>query len=516
MHVVSKSCLARLTEYSAKKLNKGQDLMFEASLTNSGQTVRAYVMCDTIGAWVSSSCLRLLLIKLAGTMRSAVLQPDIPPHVFPSHKATESNKAQLGKPASNRTSSKIKSGSKRKASETDEFGDAELNDADLALAENGGFENIDDFDDGTGPKVRMPKKKQRMSSTHDEETTAHEPRQLVNGKWACNHNCKDKSSCKHLCCREGLDKKPKPSKARTSKKEAENLADPKQTHLSLSVSKGAKTPSATQPVKDQQSCPTHDRNPPRGPEIYSLNTLHNNAKSNAQPVPLLRGTSSGARSPNAPIILPRPGQSRTKITEAARRAAQNVYSDDFGDIDDMSSLFEEPTADRPSIHSNLTLETESDHFGTDIGDMLDGLSPANKDDVYPCAATTARDNHKNGSSVYGVEEDMLLPLEQALDNTRRSDPSNTQLSAGRSAGPFVEVSHDSALFDLGCRREDRGSTSTIANDSVGYADATPVVHESSHGNAPTGGVSDERPTSSDSATKVFMEELGTDLFNYTG
>jgi hypothetical protein len=362
----------------------------------------------------------------------------------------------------------------------------------------------------------MPKKKQRMSSTHDEETTAHEPRQLVNGKWACNHNCKDKSSCKHLCCREGLDKKPKPSKARTNKKETENLADPKQTQLSLSVSKGAKTPSATQPVKDQRPFPAPDRNPPRDPGIHSLNTLHNNAKSNTQSVPLLGGTSSGVRNSDPPIVLPRPGQSRSKTTEAARRAAQNVYSEDFGDIDDVSSLLEESTADHPSIDLNPPLETESDHFGTDIGNMLDGFSLANNDEIHPRAAITAQDHHKSGSSLYGVDEDMLLPLEQALDNTHQSCPSNTQLGTGRSAGPVVEVSDDSALFDLGCRREDRGSTSTIANDSVSYVEATFVVHESSHGNATTGGVSDERPTSSDSATKVFMEELGADLFNYTG
>jgi hypothetical protein len=40
---------AQLTILSAKKLNRGQEVMFEAKLTSSTQTVRAYVMCDTIG-----------------------------------------------------------------------------------------------------------------------------------------------------------------------------------------------------------------------------------------------------------------------------------------------------------------------------------------------------------------------------------------------------------------------------------------------------------------------------------
>jgi len=39
----------QLTCSSAKKLNRGQEVMFEAKLTSTSQTVRAYVMCDTIG-----------------------------------------------------------------------------------------------------------------------------------------------------------------------------------------------------------------------------------------------------------------------------------------------------------------------------------------------------------------------------------------------------------------------------------------------------------------------------------
>ncbi|KAL5532870.1 HFM1 [Sanghuangporus sanghuang] len=35
-----------------------------------------------------------------------------------------------------------------------------------------------------------------------------EPKTLPNGNYACNHNCKDKSACRHLCCREGLAKPP--------------------------------------------------------------------------------------------------------------------------------------------------------------------------------------------------------------------------------------------------------------------------------------------------------------------
>ena len=35
------------------------------------------------------------------------------------------------------------------------------------------------------------------------------PQRLINGKWACSHSCKQKLSCKHTCCKEGLDHVPK-------------------------------------------------------------------------------------------------------------------------------------------------------------------------------------------------------------------------------------------------------------------------------------------------------------------
>ncbi|KAI0372960.1 P-loop containing nucleoside triphosphate hydrolase protein [Pilatotrama ljubarskyi] len=40
------------------------------------------------------------------------------------------------------------------------------------------------------------------------------PKQLPNGKYQCNHTCKDKAACRHLCCREGLPKPPPMTKRR--------------------------------------------------------------------------------------------------------------------------------------------------------------------------------------------------------------------------------------------------------------------------------------------------------------
>ena len=81
--------------------------------------------------------------------------------------------------------------------------------------ENDGFANIDDLDE---TEVRILSVSEGI------------PEKLANGRWACKHTCKDKTSyvkprvlqmcksekdvsCKHLCCRDGLERMPKPSKS---------------------------------------------------------------------------------------------------------------------------------------------------------------------------------------------------------------------------------------------------------------------------------------------------------------
>ncbi|KAL4958480.1 Sec63 Brl domain-containing protein [Aspergillus filifer] len=63
-----------------------------------------------------------------------------------------------------------------------------------------------------------------------------EPEKLENGRWACNHKCKDKTSCKHLCCREGLTNPPKPPRKKLDEAHFERT-ESKQLKLSASITK---------------------------------------------------------------------------------------------------------------------------------------------------------------------------------------------------------------------------------------------------------------------------------------
>ncbi|EMC98517.1 hypothetical protein BAUCODRAFT_67333, partial [Baudoinia panamericana UAMH 10762] len=175
---------------SAKKLDKGQDLIFTVNLTSANQSIRAYVMCD----------------EIAGTARQALLKPEIPASAFPPPKTAEEMNKQRSQVI------RAENSSKRRASRgttdiSDEFGDADIDDADLTLAEGTGFVDIDDLH-LSGDNEGAQRKKQK--TFHDADAPPeHQALRLPNGNWACNHACKDKTSCKHFCCREGVDKKPK-------------------------------------------------------------------------------------------------------------------------------------------------------------------------------------------------------------------------------------------------------------------------------------------------------------------
>ncbi|KAG8728996.1 Sec63, partial [Ceratobasidium sp. 428] len=69
-----------------------------------------------------------------------------------------------------------------------------------------------------GKDSKVPPKK--SSDTKGEKPASAKPR-LPNGNYACQHKCKDKTSCRHICCREGLPKPPPSPKPPKPKKPAE-------------------------------------------------------------------------------------------------------------------------------------------------------------------------------------------------------------------------------------------------------------------------------------------------------
>ncbi|ETW86191.1 hypothetical protein HETIRDRAFT_235038, partial [Heterobasidion irregulare TC 32-1] len=57
-------------------------------------------------------------------------------------------------------------------------------------------------------KDTMSKDNRTKPQALHQQAKQNSPNKLSNGKYMCNHSCKDKTSCRHMCCREGLDKPP--------------------------------------------------------------------------------------------------------------------------------------------------------------------------------------------------------------------------------------------------------------------------------------------------------------------
>ncbi|KAK6441428.1 ATP-dependent DNA helicase MER3 [Oleoguttula sp. CCFEE 5521] len=510
--------LVHFARISAKKLNKGQEVLFAANLTSPNQHIRAYVSCD----------------GLAGTSRQADLRPEIPSHAFPPPKTAEEMNAQRAFVTHAPNIAKRRAEAPRRQSDNrdiDEFGDAGLEDADFVLAEVVDYANIDDYDDTVVPSksAKGPAKSQRKTSNVASAAREWAPQQLENGKWACGHACKDKTACKHLCCREGLDKKPKPPKAKVSKQQPGSESDTGQRPLDLTVSKTT--------AKASLSCKKV-----KGPEVEKLNRLAESVKTQTRAVPLL-GT--GKSAPASKSTKPMSGQSRLSFTKAAREVNKEGVSSDYGGTDDLPS---------PSRFVNAALgvpdpATQVPELPDDEDDeMLDfgwgtGTPPGRTEDL-------PSDNI--GADLYpGVEGDDFVfdadwavgePPELHMPPAMQPPARYTEFRSAINQ-PFQEASSDSAARDLGVRpaagekrdlpledtltvqefkkaRLDLSSaTACLITDGAPLEEGPFVLTEDSSdlmAGTPDIDHQQNHPAGSDDLLKWFEENIGMENFNYIG
>ncbi len=165
-----------------------------------------------------------------------MLKLDIPSSVFPPQRpnAEEDAKTQGQRPSKsnkpNMNTSKRRTSSRTSAHDAydtgaQEFADDDIDDSDLLQLANGdaGFTNIDDIGEADLSSPYSTSTQKRLRETKFAAVEELQPTRLENGKWACNHTCKNKRTCKHLCCREGLDRPPRPSVKKAAAKEQAEL-----------------------------------------------------------------------------------------------------------------------------------------------------------------------------------------------------------------------------------------------------------------------------------------------------
>jgi ATP-dependent DNA helicase HFM1/MER3 len=220
---ISNGTLAHIWRGPIKKLEKGFDVTFTGELWGVEDTVICQLACE----------------ELVGTVQTVVIEPDIPACAFPPPKPVSA--AEVLGPVEIGTQP-VRSGDPENGVEVT-IGDVKDGLCENIGSDYGGDSVFDDF-------VDINTFDENIEIEHgdeERETSVSEPVQMKNGKWQCNHKCRDGQltkngqPCKHRCCREGLDK---PRKVQRKKAAVENdLKEPRIASSDIKKPKAVQKPS---------------------------------------------------------------------------------------------------------------------------------------------------------------------------------------------------------------------------------------------------------------------------------
>ncbi|KAE8269838.1 hypothetical protein A4X09_0g2499 [Tilletia walkeri] len=134
--------------------------------------------------------------------------------------------------------------------------------------------------------IATPQTESKGAETEDEAESDHEPEKLPNGNYKCMHQCK--SSCRHLCCREGMERPPQKKKwgkkkaSTTSKATAEPAGTP-------TLLERLRTDVEAQPAKDRKQKTAQAAKAPTSRSGSGSHSAKPNAAPEREP-PQLAGT----------------------------------------------------------------------------------------------------------------------------------------------------------------------------------------------------------------------------------
>ncbi|KAE8213434.1 hypothetical protein CF327_g3056 [Tilletia walkeri] len=134
--------------------------------------------------------------------------------------------------------------------------------------------------------IATPQTESKGAETEDEAESDHEPEKLPNGNYKCMHQCK--SSCRHLCCREGMERPPQKKKwgkkkaSTTSKATAEPAGTP-------TLLERLRTDVGAQPAKDRKQKTAQAAKAPTSRSGSGSHSAKPNAAPEREP-PQLAGT----------------------------------------------------------------------------------------------------------------------------------------------------------------------------------------------------------------------------------
>ncbi|KAL4972547.1 Sec63 Brl domain-containing protein [Aspergillus desertorum] len=259
---------------SATKLQRNYEILLSVEPSHQDECITCHVMCD----------------EIAGTSRSATLKPELPPSCFSRSIENEDVAQDIHEGGGLTTAN----GTERDS--TGRTNLSRLTTDDLLFVEWLDSGIIDDWDDKEadckrepppatvsqrkvckspeifsdwGEKViepdlsesvraAVPRRKASKGQGEKPSTIARsnesvdrEHPKLNNGRWGCNHRCKEKKLCKHLCCREGLSNPPKATRKKSDNAHSEAV-ESSQLRVTGSITKKDSKPNVTDTVKQQR------------------------------------------------------------------------------------------------------------------------------------------------------------------------------------------------------------------------------------------------------------------------
>ncbi|GAA5989083.1 hypothetical protein JCM10908_001151 [Rhodotorula pacifica] len=317
-------------------------------------------------------------------------------------------------------------------------------------------------------------------------------RQRADGKYECNHACGDKSKCKHLCCREGLDKPPvrrksanggSRSKADHNENASETAAKPpkKATRLKPLASAGVtlQVNSKGKAVAKKAICDEDEQD--ESAELDELDELDSDSSSESDDMIVTRAPADQARQagPRRLTGTTVDGLDVFASPSPPRPAANNhaAHKDDHNKVRGQSlrrprQLERQEERQDPSKRMRLALEeartaplraatvsrsgvdryAEDDHSSSPLNDAAEGLFlPVFEEDaeMVEASATTSTfpeedpfaDLRRGTPSAEGMSKD---------DRARTSEGVGTDFATGQSddaAGEAEEAASEADDFD---------------------------------------------------------------------
>ncbi|KAG0697011.1 DEAD-domain-containing protein [Suillus ampliporus] len=247
----------------------------------------------------------------------------------------------------------------------------------------------------TVQSISRPTEKGRMVNTPMQDT---QPKKRSDGKYDCNHTCKDKSACRHFCCRDGLTEPSRIPRKNNDTKPVHLPSSKKADDSSFNVSSIGSKSQVTMPL-DDVPIPNRRKAAKRNPALEQLDSFHTGADVNrrlmlteGQRLKLDRPAPSSSkrkRAPNFDIELATLKCSQSPSSKDIMILSDSQSDDELGNICEL-------------LGEGKRVRSKTDHPNSEVRDdnYNEALSPTPTRKPLPPNSSPPRKRLKTGNTPY--------------------------------------------------------------------------------------------------------------------